>query len=67
MLGAVLSPAYAGRAGDILDAAAGEGLLLLQARPDVLRFVPALNIRDEDVAEGLARLTRAINRMLADG
>ena len=67
MLGAVLSPAYAGRAGDILDAAAGEGLLLLQAGPDVLRFVPALNIRDEDVAEGLARLTRAINRMLADG
>ena len=67
MLGAVLNPAYAGRAGDILDAAAGEGLLLLQAGPDVLRFVPALNIRDEDVAEGLARLTRAITAMHADG
>ncbi|MCX6848595.1 MAG: acyltransferase domain-containing protein [Verrucomicrobia bacterium] len=44
MLGAVLAPAYAGRAGDILDHAAAENLLMLQAGPDVLSFVPALNI-----------------------
>jgi acetylornithine/N-succinyldiaminopimelate aminotransferase len=60
MLGAVLAPQYAGRAGEILDCAATEGLLMLQAGPDVLRFVPALNITDEEVAEGLARLTRAL-------
>ncbi|SIQ65812.1 acetylornithine/succinylornithine family transaminase [Solilutibacter tolerans] len=60
MLGAVLKPAYAGRAGEILDAAAARGLLLLQAGPDVLRFVPALNITDEDVAEGLTRLRLAL-------
>ena len=60
MLGAVLKPDYAGRAGEILDHAAANGLLLLQAGPDVLRFVPALNIGDDDVAEGLARLRVAL-------
>lgn len=56
MLGAVLSEAHRGKAGEILNRAAEQGLLLLQAGPDVLRFVPALNIGDEDVAEGLKRL-----------
>ena len=65
MLGAVLKPEYAGRAGEILDHAAANGLLLLQAGPDVLRFVPALNIGDEDVAEGLARLRTALEAFVA--
>ena len=65
MLGAVLKPAHAGRAGEILDHAAANGLLLLQAGPDVLRFVPALNIGDEDVAEGLARLRIALQAFAA--
>src|SRR5690606_10479885 len=60
MLGAVLKPEYAGRAGGILDLAAAQGLLLLQAGPDVLRFVPALSISDEELAEGLKRLQRAL-------
>ncbi|MGY1458277.1 MULTISPECIES: acetylornithine transaminase [unclassified Luteimonas] len=60
MLGAVLEPAFAGRAGEILDLAAGRGLLLLQAGPDVLRFVPALTINDDEVADGLVRLRRAL-------
>ncbi len=60
MLGAVLKPAYAGRAGEVLDHAAANGVLLLQAGPDVLRFVPALNIGDADVAEGLQRLKAAL-------
>ena len=60
MLGAALNAQYAGKAGAILDAATAHGLLLLQAGPDVLRFVPALNIGDEDVAEGLQRLRMAL-------
>lgn len=60
MLGAVLKPEHAGRAGEILDHAAAQGLLMLQAGPDVLRFVPALNITDEEVAEGLLRLRNAL-------
>jgi acetylornithine/N-succinyldiaminopimelate aminotransferase len=63
MLGAVLAPAYAGRAGDVLDLAAREGLLLLQAGPDVLRLVPPLNITDAEVAEGLERLGRALRQL----
>lgn len=65
MLGAVLKPSHAGQAGAILDAAAANGLLLLQAGPDVMRFVPALNIRDDEVADGLARLRRALETFAA--
>lgn len=60
MIGAVLAEAYKGRAGEILDHAAGHGLLLLQAGPDVLRFVPPLTITDEELAEGLDRLGHAL-------
>ena len=63
MLGAVLAPAWAGRAGDILDAAARHGLLLLQAGPEVLRFVPPLNISGEDIEEGLKRLGSALREI----
>ncbi|MCL6713633.1 acetylornithine transaminase [Pseudomonas sp. R2.Fl] len=64
MLGAVLKPAYAGRAGEILDHAAAQGVLLLQAGPDVLRFVPALNIHDEELAEGCKRLHAALRQFV---
>ncbi|MBK9495382.1 MAG: acetylornithine/succinylornithine family transaminase [Aquimonas sp.] len=62
MLGAQLAPAYSGRAAGLLDAAAAERLLLLQAGPDVLRLVPALNITEDETAEGMARLRSAILR-----
>lgn len=65
MLGAVLAPARAGRAGEVLDLAAAEGLLMLQAGPDVLRFVPALSIGDDEVATGLDRLRAALRRFAA--
>jgi acetylornithine/N-succinyldiaminopimelate aminotransferase len=65
MLGAALAPAHAGKAAAILDQAAAHGLLLLQAGPDVLRFVPPLNIADADVAEGLRRLRAALAAFLA--
>jgi acetylornithine/N-succinyldiaminopimelate aminotransferase len=60
MLGAVLNQAHAGQAGAILDHAAAQGLLTLQAGPDVLRFVPSLNITDQEMAEGLKRLRAAL-------
>lgn len=65
MLGAVLSDAYKGRAGEVLDHAAAHGLLLLQAGPDVLRFLPPLNIPDAHVADGLARLHAALRDFAA--
>ena len=36
------------------------GLLLLQAGPDVLRFVPPLTITGEELADGLDRLHAAL-------
>jgi acetylornithine/N-succinyldiaminopimelate aminotransferase len=60
MLGAVLADSYRGKAGDVLDVAAAHGLLLLQAGPDVLRFVPPLNVSDEDLSDGLSRLRDAL-------
>lgn len=60
MLGVQLAPDLAGRAAEILDAAAEHGLLLLQAGPDVLRFVPPLTITDAELADGLDRLGRAL-------
>jgi acetylornithine/N-succinyldiaminopimelate aminotransferase len=65
MIGAVLNAAHAGRAGEILDHAAANGLLLLQAGPDVLRFVPPLTITDEELATGLERLHVALNDFVA--
>ncbi|HET6555123.1 MAG TPA: acetylornithine transaminase [Dyella sp.] len=65
MLGAVLKEAHKGKAGAILDVAAAHGLLVLQAGPDVLRFVPPLNLGDEDLAEGLQRLEAALRAYLA--
>ncbi len=65
MLGAQLRPEHAGKAGQILDLCVDHGLLLLQAGPDVLRFVPALNIDDADIAEGLARLREALKAFVA--
>jgi acetylornithine/N-succinyldiaminopimelate aminotransferase len=64
MLGAVLADAYKGKAGAILDHAAAHGLLLLQAGPDVLRFVPPLIIGDEDLADGLRRLHAALQEFV---
>ncbi|MEZ5463802.1 MAG: acetylornithine/succinylornithine family transaminase [Lysobacteraceae bacterium] len=60
MLGAVLKPELAGRAGEVLDYAARAGLLMLQAGPDVLRFVPPLNVSDDEVTDGLQRLGTAL-------
>ena len=67
MLGAVLDAKYAGRAGEVLDLAAAKGLLMLQAGPDVLRFVPSLNITDEEVGEGLSRLHAALRAFAKPG
>lgn len=60
MLGAVLTPMHAGQAGAILEVASEHGLLMLQAGPDVLRFVPALNVSDAELADGLVRLRAAL-------
>ena len=62
MMGAVLTDDYAPRMTEILDRCMEKGLLALQAGPTVLRFLPPLNINDDDVAEGLQRLRESLSQ-----
>ncbi|MCZ4323275.1 aspartate aminotransferase family protein [Pseudomonas anguilliseptica] len=63
LIGAVLSDAWKGKAKVILDAAAVEGVMVLQASPDVVRFAPSLVVEDADIDEGLARFERAVAKL----
>ena len=64
LIGAALKPQHAGKARDILNAAAAEGLMVLVAGTDVIRFAPSLVIEPTDIEEGMARFARAVERAL---
>ncbi|GLU38206.1 aspartate aminotransferase family protein [Pseudomonas sp. NBRC 100443] len=63
LIGAVLADAWKGKAKDVFNAAEKEGLMILQAGPDVVRFAPSLVIDDADIDEGLDRLARAVAKL----
>ncbi|AXO61213.1 aspartate aminotransferase family protein [Pseudomonas sp. phDV1] len=65
LLGCVLHEAWMGKAKQVLDAATAEGLMILQAGPDVVRFAPSLVVEDADIDEGLARFERALSKLTA--
>ena len=65
LMGAQMSDAFEGRAKDILPLAIEEGVMALVAGPNVLRMAPSLVIPEADIAEGMARLERAIERLVA--
>ena len=60
LLGCVLSDAWKGKAKDFFNAAEKEGVMVLQAGPDVVRFAPSLVVTEADIDEGLDRFERAI-------
>ena len=64
LIGAQLTPEYAGRLRDIIQAAAEHGLLVLSAGSDVLRFTPSLIISEQDVQQGMAKLHQAIVQII---
>lgn len=63
LLGAALNEEWQGRARDILLAAGEEGLMVLVAGANVVRFTPSLVIDKADIDEGMARLERAIAKL----
>ena len=65
LVGAVMSAAYKGQAGALMAAAEREGLLVLVAGPDVIRFAPSLVIDKTDLDEGLARFARAVDAFVS--
>ncbi len=60
LLGAELNDDWKDRALDILTAAGNQGLLVLVAGKNVIRFTPALVITREEVELGFERLDKAI-------
>ena len=63
LLGCVLNDAWKGKAKAVLDAAAAEGVLVLQASPDVVRFAPSLVVEEADIVDGLDRFERAVAKL----
>ncbi|QJD57650.1 aspartate aminotransferase family protein [Pseudomonas sp. gcc21] len=64
LIGAVLSPSWKGQARQIQEAAQREGLLVLQAGPDVVRIAPSLIIAQQDIQEALERLRNALTDLV---
>jgi succinylornithine aminotransferase len=65
LIGAELSDAYKDRAKDVLNAAAAQGVIMLIAGPNVLRFAPSLVMPIDDLHEGFARIGRAVEQVAA--
>lgn len=64
LLGAELASGYQGRARDFLHAAALEGVMILNAGPDVICFAPLLVVTFADIDEGLARFEKAVAQVM---
>ncbi|ALO33721.1 acetylornithine aminotransferase [Colwellia sp. MT41] len=60
LIGAVLNEKHQGKAKDFLNAAMDEGLMVLIAGANIVRFAPSLVIPDEDITLGLARFEKAV-------
>ncbi|MDN3608856.1 aspartate aminotransferase family protein [Vibrio ostreicida] len=60
LLGAALNEEWQGRARDVLVAAGKQGLMILVAGTNVVRFTPSLVISQQEIEQGLARLDQAL-------
>ena len=67
LMGCMLTEPWQGKARDLMYAAQDEGVFVLVAGASVLRIAPSLIIPEEDIAEGLARLDRAIGQFCSAG
>ncbi len=65
LLGCVLNERFAGRARDVMMAAAEHKLMCLVAGANVVRFTPSLVITEADIREGLERFERAVAQIVA--
>ena len=67
LIGCVLNAEFAGKAKLISQEAAVAGVMVLIAGANVVRFAPALNVSEEEVATGLNRFALACERIKAGG
>ncbi|MGK9171762.1 aspartate aminotransferase family protein [Yokenella regensburgei] len=64
LIGCELHPDYAGKAKAISQLAAAEGVMVLIAGGNVVRFAPALNITQDEISRGLDRFATACDTFL---
>ena len=64
LIGAELDGRLFNRSKDILQASAVEGLMMLNAGTNVLRFTPSLIISEEEINSGMAKLEKTIGKLL---
>ncbi|WPA92459.1 aspartate aminotransferase family protein [Providencia zhijiangensis] len=64
LIGAELNGKLLNRSKDILQACAAEGLMMLNAGTNVLRFTPSLIISENEINSGMAKLETAISKLL---
>ncbi|KAA0543239.1 MULTISPECIES: aspartate aminotransferase family protein [Citrobacter] len=67
LIGCVLNAEFAGKAKLISQEATVAGVMVLIAGANVVRFAPALNVSEEEVATGLDRFALACERIKAGG
>ncbi|MGW1380419.1 succinylornithine/acetylornithine transaminase [Escherichia marmotae] len=67
LIGCVLNADYAGQAKQISQEATKAGVMVLIAGGSVVRFAPALNVSEEDMATGLDRFALACERVVSRG
>ena len=67
LIGCVLNTEFAGKAKLISQEAAVAGVMVLIAGANVVRFAPALNVSEEEIATGLDRFALACERIKAGG
>jgi acetylornithine/N-succinyldiaminopimelate aminotransferase len=64
LLGAVLNEQYKDRAKDFFLASAEQGLLVLVAGANVIRFAPALNISEAEINQAMAKFKMAVQQVV---
>lgn len=67
LIGCVLNAEFVGKAKLISQEAAVAGVMVLIAGANVVRFAPALNVSEEEIATGLDRFALACERIKAGG
>lgn len=65
MIGAELQGNCQGKSEQLMEQCRQHGVLVLQAGPNVMRFLPPLNITDEELQTGLDRVERALGAYAA--
>lgn len=63
MIGAVFKEEFSNVASDAIDQCLEEGVLVLQAGPNVLRFLPAMTISTEELSEAFNRIGSALRQI----